>query len=214
MGNLKKKVIIFIVEGKSDKAALGTILQEYFSSEKLEFIVIGGDITTDYSVTVSNIVAKLNAEVLRTMERYGYDSEDIVEILHLADTDGAFVKNDIVKENEQATEILYFEDRMETNNVKATISRNERKKAVLEKLFMTGHICDSLKEGGIKYRIYYNSCNLEHVLYGELRSYTDEEKTERADEFAEKYEDDVEGFIKFITDPSFAVLDSFKKTWT
>lgn len=213
MGNLEKKVIVFIVEGASDKAALGTIIQEYFSSEKLEFVVIGGDITTDFSVSVENIVSKLNNLVQQTMEKYGYDPDDIIEIIHLADTDGAFVNSTFVKENKLATEILYFEDRMETDNVKSTISRNDRKKAALEKLFLTGHICDSLKAGGIKYRIYYNSCNLEHVLYGELKSYTDAEKIELADEFAEKYEDDINGFINFITNPEFAVLDSFKKTW-
>ena len=31
--------------------------------------------------------------------------------------------------------------------------------------------------------------------------------------FTEKYEDDINGFINFITNPEFAVLDSFKKTW-
>lgn len=51
MGNLEKKVIVFIVEGASDKAALGTIIQEYFSSEKLEFVIImlGGGRHSDFA---------------------------------------------------------------------------------------------------------------------------------------------------------------------
>ena len=148
MVNLKKKVIIFIVEGPSDKAALGTIFQNYFSTDEVRFLVIHGDITTEPHVSRDNI-----------------------------------------------------------------ISRNECKKGILTKLYLTGKVCESLCEGGIKYRVYYNSCNLEHVLYGELKAFTEREKEELADDFAEKYEDDVEAFVAFITNPEFAVMDSYRKTW-
>lgn len=38
------------------------------------------------------------------------------------------------------------------------------------------------KVNGIPYRVYYNSCNLEHVLYGELKDFSDEEKQILSDE--------------------------------
>ena len=33
----EKKVILFIVEGPSDRAALGPIMEEYFNSEDIKF---------------------------------------------------------------------------------------------------------------------------------------------------------------------------------
>ena len=35
----EKKVILFIVEGPSDRAALGTIMEEYFNSEDIKFLI-------------------------------------------------------------------------------------------------------------------------------------------------------------------------------
>lgn len=63
------------------------------------------------------------------------------------------------------------------------------------------------------YRIYFNSCNLEHVLYGVLKDYSDEEKEEMSDDFAEKYEGKVNDFISFISDETLAVLGTYKATW-
>ena len=36
----EKKVVIFIVEGPSDEAALGTIMKEYFASNEVQFVVV------------------------------------------------------------------------------------------------------------------------------------------------------------------------------
>ena len=54
--------------------------------------------------------------------------------------------------------------------MEAVIRRNQSKGEILFKLRKTGKI------NGIPYRIYFNSCNLEHVLYGELKDFSDEEK--------------------------------------
>ena len=35
----EKKVILFIVEGPSDRAALGPIMEEYFNSEDIKFLI-------------------------------------------------------------------------------------------------------------------------------------------------------------------------------
>lgn len=44
------------------------------------------------------------------------------------------------------------------------------------KLSSTGKVHD------IRYRLYFNSCNLEHVLYNELKDFSDDEKEEMVDE--------------------------------
>ena len=61
------------------------------------------------------------------------------------------------------------------------------------------------KINGIPYRIYFNSCNLEHVLYGELKDYPDEEKQILSDDFADRYDGKADEFIEFISSATVAV---------
>ena len=89
----------------------------------------------------------------------------------------------------------------------AVVNRNKQKGVILYKLRRTGKI------NGIPYRIYFNSCNLEHVLYQELKNFTDEEKQILSDDFAERYEGKVDEFIEFISDPILAVPGTYQKTW-
>lgn len=96
---------------------------------------------------------------------------------------------------------------METPNTKATIARNHKKAEILFKLRKSG------KVNTIPYRLYYNSCNLEHVLYGELKDFTDEEKTILSDDFAERYEGNVSEFIELISDESVKAPGTYQKTW-
>lgn len=53
-----KKVVTVIVEGPSDENAIGGILKEFFSSEEVQFAVVHGDITSNYSTTKENVVSK------------------------------------------------------------------------------------------------------------------------------------------------------------
>ena len=46
MKNNEKKVIVFIVEGMSEEAALGTIMKEFFVNEQVQFFIVHGDITS------------------------------------------------------------------------------------------------------------------------------------------------------------------------
>lgn len=101
----------------------------------------------------------------------------------------------------------YYEDHIDVKNVKAIVNRNKRKGSILYKLRKTG------KVNGIPYRIYFNSCNLEHVLYDELRDFTDEEKQILSDDFADKYDGKVNEFIDFISDTQIAVLGTYQQTW-
>ena len=216
MGNVKKKAVIVIVEGKTDKNALGTIFQEFFSENNLQFIIIGGDITTQDYPSIDNIISRINERVTATMDKYGYDANDVEKILHIhiVDTDGAFVNNDKIVENKELDSIVYYEDHIETSNYSGTIGRNKCKSEILQKLYSTSKVCKAITDGkGISYRVFYNSCNLEHVLHGKLQQFSVEEKERMADDFAEKYEDDIDAFIQFISDKSIAPSGSYRQTW-
>lgn len=202
----EKKVIAFIVEGASDEAALGTIMKEYFSDNEVQFVVIRGDITTKDYVSKDAILKKINEQIEEVKKRYRYQTEHFIKIIHLTDADGVYVGEDCVKYAE-VEGIQYYIDHMETAKVKETVERNVRKADILFKLRRTGSV------QGIPYKIYYNSCNLEHVLYNELKDFTDEEKRDMSDDFAEKYEGKAEEFVAFISDAEIAVPGTYQKTW-
>lgn len=202
----EKKVVAFIVEGSSDEAALGTIMKEYFSSNEVRFIVIHGDITLNDYVSVDSILKKINAQIESVKIKYRYDQDDFIKIIHIADTDGVYISDVAVKES-NVREIQYHEDHIIAPNASAIIERNKRKGSILYKLRKTSKVKD------IPYRIYFNSCNLEHVLYNELKNFSDEEKKILSDDFADKFDGRVDDFIKFISDPAIAVLNTYQKTW-
>lgn len=202
----EKKVIIFIVEGPSDEAALGTIMKEYFSSNEIQFVIVHGDITMKDYVSVDNIVRKVKDLIELVRSKYPYQWSDFCEIIHIVDMDGVYISEDDVKET-NVSNIQYFHDHIETNDAAQIRKRNKQKGMILYKLRTTGKI------RGIPYRIFFNSCNLEHVLYGELREFTNTEKEQLSDDFADRYEGKVNEFVQFISSPVIAAPGSYKDTW-
>ena len=202
----EKKVVIFIVEGTSDEAAIGTIMKEYFSCNQVQFVVVHGDITLKDYVSNDHIIKKINEQIERVKIRYRYVQNDLIRIIHITDTDGVYAPEEDIKKAD-VEEIRYYEDHIDTKNRSALIERNKRKGDILYKLRKTG------KVRGIPYRIYFNSCNLEHVLYGELKDFSDEEKQILSDEFADRYDGKVTEFIEFLSALAGAVSGTYKETW-
>ena len=201
----EKLAIIVVVEGFSDMVSIGTLLKEYFSSSETQFVITKGDITSRDDVTPSNVITKLKAEIDKVRSRYGYQLKDLVRIIHIADTDGTFTKECVVEAD--VTSIQYYEDHIESSNVTATNMRNKNKAEVMFKLYSTNKI------NSIDYRLYFNSCNLEHVLHNALKDFSDDEKEEMSDAFAEKYKGHLPEFINFISDQDIAVPGTYRETW-
>lgn len=202
----EKKVVVFIMEGPSDESALGSIMKEYFLSDEVQFIVIHGDITLKDYVSVDNIIKRINVQIESIRNKYRYKKSDFKQIIHLVDTDGVYIPETSIKKLD-VEKVQYCEDCIQTKDTDAIVERNRRKGEILFKLRKTGKI------GNIPYRIYFNSCNLEHVLYGELKDFSDEEKQILSDDFADEYDGKAEEFIEFISEPTVAVLGSYQKTW-
>ena len=173
----EKKVVVVIVEGPSDEASLGPVLKAWFNNEEVRFVVICGDITTDGTSSHDTIVRRIDEHVKKLMQRYRYGKKDILRIIHICDTDGAFAK-DTVRQADVPS-IRYHSDHVDAPDALSVIARNERKSRLLFKLRTTGRV------NGIEYRIYYNSCNLEHVLWNRRNVSSSHEKIRLSDEFAE-----------------------------
>ena len=91
----RKKVILFIVEGTSEELALGTLIESYYQdNHRVIMKVVRGDITTRDFVQHNNIVAKVGELVKEEIARSRIKKTDIVKVVHLIDTDGAFIKDD------------------------------------------------------------------------------------------------------------------------
>ena len=172
---------------------MGSILKEYFSSAEIQFVVVHGDITTKDYTSTDNILSKINNLIESVKQKYGYKREDFLKIIHIVDMDGAFCDDAIVEKDVEG--VRYYLDRIETKYPDYLIRKHTQKAEILSKLYSSGKI------NGVSYRIYFNSCNLEHVLFNELKDFT------------EKYEGKVEDFVEFISQDDLIAPGTFKQTW-
>lgn len=202
----RDRVIVFIVEGISDKESLEAILSELFEDKNIVFSVVGGDITTANSSNITNIQNKIVEKIKEAMNRDKFLKDDIEKVVHLVDMDGAYIPSDNIIKKDVAHPI-YTDKNIETNNVENTIQRNEKKALMLNKLSTMKKIFNN-----IDYSIFYMSCNLEHVLHN-IRNAEKDKKSSLAEEIEDKYYDNPEEFVKFIRDSSFAVKGEYSETW-
>jgi len=202
----RRKIVFVIVEGPSDETALGIALNQVFDKESVYVHIMHGDVTTRTGVNSQNIVAKLGDEVKAFASRNHYKASDFKQIIHIVDTDAVYLEDDKVLEDAECMELSYQDDGIHTNDVNKVIFRNKQKKENLYRLRTCGKIW------GVPYRVYYMSCNLDHVLY-DKRNSTDEEKENDAYAFAKKYKSNVDAFMDFMCESDFSVKSEFKDSW-
>lgn len=176
-------------EGPTDEYALSPVLKKIFQNSHVRFHVVHGDLTSDFTVDNSNAVKTVNSHIKMELDRYGFKRSDIIRVIHLIDTDGAFIPNTNVVAGD-VEHIQYEENQIVTKSVLRTIARNEQKQRVLYRLYPEKMI------GKLPYAVYYFSRNMEHVLHNDARNLSNEEKANYADEFADTYSQNPEGFIE------------------
>ncbi len=177
-GMMRKKFILFIVEGYNDKTEIDAMLhtpwfEEYRHIYEPVFHITQGDVMLSsikvrnkkVKVTADNIQKALDDIVLnfrRTSGLYNNISvSDIQEIVQITDTDGTFIPNTSVIRDDRYVYSTYFDDCILINNVDGIIGRNKRKAEIIRKLLKVKQI------GNIPYSLYYVSCNMDHVLFNE-----------------------------------------------
>ena len=242
-------IVVFLVEGESDKIALEYSLSELIYEKYPEYHVRfllqqklvdksgdevddneadseesdyedeafdeieykpGGDITTSSFVTPDNIVRKIDHRFINPATKAeGLYPKRIAKIIHIVDTDGAFIpkENVISFASERASlEKPYYDgDRgvIEAQDIDAIIGRNERKQKNLDFLL-------SLTEQGIKigsktipYEIYFFSSNLDHFI--NHNSNLGSGKRHYAQRFYREYGLDIDLFCHFFCDDPAAI---------
>lgn len=215
----RKKVIFVIVEGPSDETALGVLLSRHFDKDTVYTHVMHCDITTEFDkdthqkVGAADITKKIAEVVKRWADSNHLKPEHFERIIHIVDTDGAFVAESyVVQGNVDAP--FYTLDKILCPVRENIIERNSRKAENLLRLASTPTIWK------VPYSAYYMSCNLDHVLYNKQNS-NDKDKEMDAVNFALSYKENIPGFIEFISKsdfsykmkPELSLVDNHKESW-
>ncbi|MBZ9633682.1 hypothetical protein [Clostridium sp. FP1] len=201
------KIILFIVEGITDEISLSLVLSKIIEKNKiLKFKIINGDITTQNGVDTSNILMKITENIKEFVARDIYKKSDILNVIHLADTDGAYIDDDLILEKDIES-IEYDTQNIFAKNVAYIKKRNKQKSQILSKLANTNTIYKDLP-----YRVYFFSSNLEHVLHNR-QCVKEAEKSKYADKFEDRFDTNPIRFIEFMNSPEFALTGEYKDTW-
>lgn len=164
----RKKVLLFLVEGITDRITFELALTKLLQNERVEFLIMDGDITYDPLISADTIVRHVGDTVRRVEDRYKFRPGDFFKVVHIIDTDAAFIPDAKVLDGSMNPEAatggkatLYDPQRgIWTQHVKAVRERNHQKKQKVQRLCAQKQICRY-----IPYGLYYLSMNLEHVLY-------------------------------------------------
>lgn len=202
----RKKIVFVIVEGPSDHDALALVLNKLFDKQTVHVHIMHRDITTEYGIDPSNIIAEITGEIKQFAESVHFNNTHFQEVIHLVDTDGAYIPDEAVVVDLSAKRPVYSTTEIRTADKEGIEQRNLQKRRNLDKLLTKKDIWN------IPYSVYYMSCNLDHTLYNKLNS-NNEDKENDAHAFAKQYKDDAEGFLEFICGSDFAVLDGYKESW-
>jgi len=204
----EKKVLFVLVEGISDMISLKYSFESAFPDKRVMVEAYKGDITTQRSVNASNIEERIYEEMWHRLRQTSLDFDDVCEIIHIIDTDAAYIEDKRVIQEESRQHPFYDSDKcvIRTRNKFGIEKRNEQKREVVDCLVE----CDDLF--GIPYRVFYMSCNLDHVLHDNPNTCQDM-KTRKSKQFALRYKDDLAGFIRFMTESPFSDAGEYHKSW-
>ena len=198
-----KNVILVIVEGMSDEISLGS-LPQYFEDNTLKFHICHGDITSNKKSNPQNIITQINDIINETLKRYRYKILDIKEIIHIVDTDGVFIDDELILQDESLSNFYYSKDNIKCKCAQDVIYRNLSKRRNLQKLISTHSIRN------IPYMVYFMSCNLDHVLWGCL-NLTDMQKEEKSNKFADLCDVAPGHLLKVLK--RYAVSGDYQASW-
>lgn len=196
----ENKLIIFIVEGPSDEDALMVPLENELTNKRIKtkVKVLHTDILTKYiseesnifEITSSNLMKKLKELIeLETKKIVGLKFKDIGKVIYITDTDDCFFKDQPHSKNKkECLKILFSKREIE-------LGKGSAKKI-------------------IPFEVIFMSQNLEHVLTGELKEYSPEEKERISTEFREKWEENFEEYITFFTNNTIKKWETYEESYS
>ena len=202
-----KKIVLFIVEGVTDRNSFALVMSKIIEKDKIvRFKIINGDMTAENGVNSSNIYKKITDYIKEFVKSDIYLKSDILSIIHLVDTDGAYINDDLILRKD-VDSIEYNTQNIYARNIENIKNRNKQKSQILSKLAATSAVY-----GNVPYGIYFFSSNLEHVIHNK-QSVLSVQKRGYAEKFEDKFVESPVSFIEFMNNSEFALTGEYKDTW-
>lgn len=142
------KKILVLVEGPNDKLRLIRI-EDFFDSKKAILFPMEGD-----WLKSSNYFSNYENKIISALAKdKSHDLDDFDEIVQISDTDGCFINDSRVIEDLSINKIEYGTDYIKTRDVKSDLVCKHNKVNNINNLLISNKI-----------RLFYNSCNIDHVF--------------------------------------------------
>lgn len=126
------KLLLLIVEGKSDKTTLYLPLKNYIKENKLSINaeITNGDLSLKENSTKEFVIKSIEEIIDTYKSNYSLFPSDFYKVVHIIDTDGCFISdNSIYKQSSTSS---YYIDDVEgiiyTPNIESSIKINSTKK--------------------------------------------------------------------------------------
>lgn len=229
----RRQVVLFLVEGDSERNALQNRIASLFDEidESIEvffpeifqqdpedpdaIVETGGDITQMYTVYPGNYDKQVYEYFLRDFcDIHKILPKDILQIYQIVDMDGAYIPNESIREYENpenAGKPFYGENEITCKKTHTLVSRHKRKRLNLDYLKSKKTIKVGSKT--IPYKVYFFSSNLDHFIHHDA-NLPDAQKTYLAECFSDGFIDDLEGFANvFLQDPDSAQGVTYEESW-
>ncbi len=205
MGNMPtKKVVLFLVEGITDQMALGMVLSQLIETDRVRFAVANGDLFVRGGREGPE--SAVRKQIQKFQSRYRLKRKDLRQVVHLIDTDGAFIPEESVLAGTNAR-IQYGKNCIESLYADSVRERNRTRRAAALRLSSLETV------DGIPYSIFYFSRNLEHALHGREDNLSPAEKRSLSEELEDAYADCPEGFLQLLRSKEVAVQGEYAQTW-
>lgn len=209
----QRKVLLFIVEGFTDKQSLEYPLSQLAISSRIVFQTTSGDITSREGITRENIKGKLYDYVKNNNTKNKFKDSDYYKIVHIIDTDGAFIPDDHLFTAEGAARDFpflpyYAREGIYCADVSKIAARNRQKSELVEELLQI----KSLGRFKIPYEVYFMSINLEHVLHNDA-NVPDEQKPILANQALGEFYRDSHALPTLLNSPEVFIPGTYSGTW-
>lgn len=205
---MTKKIVLMIVEGPTDEDALAVVISKLIKDYEIEFKVLYTDITADEKMTVKYIDKTIKNAVDEYLKKNPFvKKKDILKIVQIIDTDGAFVASNQVRQSDNG-KTEYFETYISAKNKDRLIRRNISKRTIVYYLSGLKNLPDNYP-----YEIYYFSRNMEHVLHNISEELSATEKEELAFKTALHYQKNPQEFLQFLKEEELCVPGTYEETW-
>ncbi len=207
--NNKNKLILMICDGKSDELALHDCIKNY-SLKKVKNIdvkVLKGDLAYKENVNKDNCKDKLIEIITEFLQKHSIFITDVAMIIHIIDTDCAFIDSSCIVEDLTLGEYPKIVDEVYyTSKYHDIVEKFKNKKEIYSFLSKLHEVRN------VPYYVYYFSRNLEHSIYNRLNVNKDD-KIKLALKFDENYSNNILEFKKLLIDILFDVPFDYDKSW-